>query len=378
MGKKALFLGPGGPFGAVEIGALRAFHENGKQFDIIAGNSIGSAIALTYASPSKRYAGDRIKALAALRTYTSLELPMVRLTKRNMPFNYRIWHKTWGELNDLYEGIMEHWLADSVLDGFDQLPKLWQDFYGFLAAFSTPLNLRWGYTRSFWEIYNDLPAEDQNPIGAWISMVTACIPKAQSTGFVVPLHGGMRTLIDFDNLKSVPQEIYIGALNLRDRHPELFSKDVITPAHLQASTTVIFMNEICRIGDLPYAESTYVDAYNFKEVLEMHPDIDTIVLIDILGMKSWVYEPQDLVDAFNVSITGGFANSARDDLAIFEERYLNKRDETGRYRYHDGEINYVKVQYEIPPDIRPTWTEDVMNRLEAIGYEAATDCLNRI
>ena len=170
--------------------------------------------------------------------------------------------------------------------------------------------------------------------------------------------------------------LYIGALNLKTRLPEIFPKDKITPAHLQSSTTVIFMNEISYMDNIPYAESTYVDAYNFKNILALHPDIDTIVLIDILGLKSWVYEPVDLVDAFNVSITGGFANTARDDLAIFEERYLNKEDDKGKMKYHKKKIKYVKVTYELPKDIRPTWSLPVSDQLVKIGYDAALKIIN--
>lgn len=373
MGKKALFLGPGGPFGAVEIGALKAFHEYGKKFDIIAGNSIGSAIALTYASPSKRYKGDKVKALDDLKNYTSLETSLVNLTKKIMPFNFRIWHKTWGEQNRAYEKIMDNILTDDFLDMFDKLPKIWQDFIGFQVSLFMPVNLQWEYSFPYKEFFDSF--SNMNIPEFYLALMSAAIPKSNATGFITPVHAGMKKLIDFQSLKNADQEIFIGALNLIDREPALFSKDQITPAHLQASTTVIFMNEICRINDIPYAESTYVDAYNFREVLHKHPDIETIVVIDILGLKSWVYEPKDLVDAFNVSITGGFANSARDDLAVFEERYLNKKDEQGEYKFHQKNINYVKVKYEVPVDIHPTWSIEVMERLDKVGYEAALNYL---
>ncbi|MDM8535494.1 patatin-like phospholipase family protein [Desulfobacterales bacterium HSG17] len=376
MGKKALFLGPGGPFGAVEIGALKAFHEKGIKFDIIAGNSIGSAIALTYASPAQRYKGDSIKALNDLKNYTSLETSLVSLTKKIMPFNFRIWHKTWGRENEIYEKIMENILTDDFMEMFEQLPKIWQDSIGFWTSLCTPVNLQCEYSFPYNALFKSI--QKQSLPDFYLAMMSAMIPKSNATGFIVPLHAGMRKIIDFEALKQIDQEIFIGALNLNNREPVLFSKHEITPLHLQASTTVIFMNEICRINDTPYAESTYVDAYNFREVLQKHPDIDTIVLIDILGMRSWVYEPKDLVDAFNVSITGGFANSARDDLAVFEERYLNRKDEQGQFKFHNKNINYVKVQYEVPQDIHPTWSIEVMNRLDKVGYDAALNYLDII
>jgi predicted acylesterase/phospholipase RssA len=378
MGKSALFLGPGGPFGAVEIGVLKTLHQHGKTFDIIAGNSIGSAIALTYASPATRYRGDRVAAISDLKRYTSLNPSLAGLTKKSMPFNFRIWHKTWGEYNHLYENLMKRWLDDNILRFYDGLPKLWQDTIGLFCSFLTPINLQWEFPRDFLENYRDLPQEHQNALGFWISLMTTLIPKSRATGFILALHEGMRKLIDFDALKAVPQHLYIGALNLRNRQVTVFPKEVITPRHLQASTTVIFMNELCWIDGDPYAESTYVDAYNFKQVFAIHPDIEKVVLIDILGLKSWVYEPTDLMDAFNVAITGGFANSARDDLAVFEERYLNKRNEAGALLYHQKPIEYIKIHYEVPEDIRPTWSEDVMDRLEEIGRNAALDYLDRI
>jgi hypothetical protein len=257
------------------------------------------------------------------------------------------------------------------------MPKLWQDIIGLWASYMTPINLQWGFTNGVEEVYKVLPDNEKNMLSYWITAISSFLPKSMSTGFIVALHEGMRKLIDFDNLKNVPYEVYIGALNLQKRQAEIFSREEITPAHLQASTTVIFMNELTRINNIPYAESTYVDAYNFKQVLEAHPDIDTIVLIDILGMKSWVYAPKDLMDAFNVSITGGFANSARDDLAIFEERYLNKTDKNGKYLFHQRKIDYIKIGYDVPEDIHPTWSYDVMDRLEKIGHDAALQYVDR-
>lgn len=48
--KLGLALGSGGAKGFAELGALKAFEENGIEFDIIAGTSIGSVIGAFYAS----------------------------------------------------------------------------------------------------------------------------------------------------------------------------------------------------------------------------------------------------------------------------------------------------------------------------------------
>jgi NTE family protein len=48
--KLGLALGSGGAKGFAEIGALRAFEENGIEFDIIAGTSIGSIVGAFYAN----------------------------------------------------------------------------------------------------------------------------------------------------------------------------------------------------------------------------------------------------------------------------------------------------------------------------------------
>ena len=47
--KLGLALGSGGAKGFAEIGALKAFEENGLEFDVIAGTSIGSIIGAFYA-----------------------------------------------------------------------------------------------------------------------------------------------------------------------------------------------------------------------------------------------------------------------------------------------------------------------------------------
>ena len=48
--KLGLALGSGGAKGFAELGALRAFEENGIEFDVIAGTSIGSIIGAFYAN----------------------------------------------------------------------------------------------------------------------------------------------------------------------------------------------------------------------------------------------------------------------------------------------------------------------------------------
>ena len=44
-----LALGSGGAKGFAELGALKAFEENGVEFDLIAGTSIGSVVGAFYA-----------------------------------------------------------------------------------------------------------------------------------------------------------------------------------------------------------------------------------------------------------------------------------------------------------------------------------------
>ena len=55
--KLGLALGSGGAKGMAHIGALRAFEENGIEFDVVAGASIGSIVGAFYAD---RYRADEI------------------------------------------------------------------------------------------------------------------------------------------------------------------------------------------------------------------------------------------------------------------------------------------------------------------------------
>ena len=78
--KLGLALGSGGAKGFAELGALRAFEENGIEFDVIAGTSIGSVIGAFYASGYtttdiwemlKRVDYGEIKSLTMMRMDTS-------------------------------------------------------------------------------------------------------------------------------------------------------------------------------------------------------------------------------------------------------------------------------------------------------------------
>lgn len=92
--KLGLALGSGGAKGMVHLGALKAFEENGIEFDIIAGTSIGSIIGAFY---SAGYTSDEIlRLLGAIDFKEITTMFMVKMDTTNLE---EVINKHIGDLN---------------------------------------------------------------------------------------------------------------------------------------------------------------------------------------------------------------------------------------------------------------------------------------
>jgi predicted acylesterase/phospholipase RssA len=319
-GKKALLLGAGGALGGLEAGALIALDEMGVKFDVISGACIGSVLTLAYTSPAKGRTGRE-----SLEYWCS-EVGLSDEIYQYLPTDYKVFQKQGG----IFDPFFDKWL-----------PVMMQ--YGWDFGQTSKSNAQ--------RLYNDL-------LMLGLTMMSpSIVPFSTSISRIAP---GLTNLIDFEKIKKVKQDIYINALDIDAKKIELFDKNQITIEHVIAGSSLYFLCPQTQINGKWYGEGSYIDTLNFKGIINAHKDIDTIVVMNILNRKDLVRRPENIYDAYNLSIMLPFVTVAEDDIKIFEAKYKGNR-------------NLLKVKFEIPRERIPKlmdWSVSNVLKLRDIGYEA--------
>ncbi|MBS1197788.1 MAG: patatin-like phospholipase [Proteobacteria bacterium] len=319
-GKKALLLGAGGPLGGLEAGALIALDEKGVKFDVISGACIGSILTLAYASP----AGGRTPR-EALEFWIG-ETGVSDVLYKSLPFDFKVFQKQAGALNPLADEWLKKMLSLNPLYSYE------------------PVN---AMHRLYSEMY----------LLSLVSMMPSTAPFDVSLSRIAPV---LEVLIDFDNLKNAPHDIYINAMDVTEKEIVIFDKHQITPKHVLAGSSLFYICPQMEIDGKYYAEGSYIDSLNFKGILAKHDEIETIVVMNILNRKDLMRPAKNLVDSLNLSIMLPFITIAEDDLKLFEAK-------------HKGKRNLLKAQFDIPKEHIPhamDWSVSNFKRLRDIGYEA--------
>ncbi|MGE5386032.1 MAG: patatin-like phospholipase family protein [Betaproteobacteria bacterium] len=319
-GKKALLLGAGGPLGGLEAGALIALDEMGVEFDVISGACIGSILTLAYSSP----AGGRTPR-EALEFWVS-ETGVSDALYKCLPLDFKVFQKQAG----MWNPAMDQWLKTMLS---------LNPFYSYTPT--TPLH------RLYSELY----------LLGLIAMMPSTAPFETSMSRIAPV---LEVLIDFDKLKTLSKDVYINAMNLTDKDIAVFDKHQITPKHVMAGSSLFCVCPQTEIDGKFYGEGSYIDSLNFKGVLTRHPDIETIVIMNILSRRDLLRPAKNLMDAYNLSIMLPFVTIAEDDIKLFEAK-------------HKGNRNLLKAKFKIPDEHLPEamdWSCSNFKRLRDIGYEA--------
>lgn len=319
-GKKALLLGAGGPLGGLEAGALIALDEMGVEFDVISGACIGSILTLAYASPA---CGRTPR--EALEFWVS-ETGVSDALYHCLPVDFKVFQKHSSALNPL----ADHWLKSML---------------GLNPFFS------YAPTTAMHRLYSELY------LLGLVAMMPSSMPFEASISRIAPV---LEVLIDFDNLKNVPRDIYINAMDLTDKEIAVFDKHQITPKHVLAGSSLFCICPQTEIDGKFYGEGSYIDSLNFKGILTRHEDVETVVVMNILSRRDLLRPARNLMDAFNLSIMLPFVTIAEDDIKLFEAK-------------HKGNRNLLKAQFKIPDKYLPhamDWSVSNFKRLRDIGYEA--------
>lgn len=319
----ALILGGGAPNATLMAGALVALLEKEIHFQVISTAGAGALVGLLATVPKGR------SGLEALRDMPNFGVadPISNV----FPVNYKVFQKP---------GIMADWYRQMLL--------AFPPYAAFMV--SEPQN-EWA------RFYKD-----------WVELIVNSLCPSDlsqaSKGLCAPVPF-IEEVVDFQALRNLREDIYINAYNITDRKMEIFGKDQITPAHFRAAFSFPFIYPPTEINGKLYLEGASVDALNYKSLIGTHPDVDTIVVFDVLGSDKLITPPRNLYDAWVKSIIVPLVEIAKDDTRLFEAIY-NKPP-------YNKPRNLLKIEFEIPEENLTQvfdWSYSNLKRMYDIGYKA--------
>jgi len=330
-------------------------------------------IGLLYAAPK----GDRAAALK-----NTVNMGVHDAIYRFFPVNFKVFHKPgtlaqayikfWQIAADNREAIegpvgdfRDQWLKMlSASPLFAPWAEAWKQFLG---KFSSPDNKN-GDAQRFFDDW------------AALMLATFCPSdlSAASQGMCQPAPF-VEQAVDFSKLKEFKGEFYMSAYCIESGKMEIFEKKEITIEQFQAALAFPLIYAPFKMNGKTYLEGAAKDTLNFKGLLEYrkgHPFIDTIVVLDVLGMKELIAEPRSLYDAWVKSIIVPLTAIAEDDIKLFERLHLANIDNLEKY-FGGKKPNLVKIDFhkQISHNNWPNvldWSYSNLSALYEAGYRAGS------
>ncbi|WP_293931479.1 patatin-like phospholipase family protein [Iodobacter sp.] len=321
MARTALIISGGAPNATLLAGALEAFHELGVHVDVISTAGAGGLLGLMYIAPKN---GDVVSTLRSLK-----EMGVADFIYRAFPVNFKVFHKP-GPMAEAYRQALN---TNPILKMMQQWPathtlaQTLKDGASLALASASPSNL------------------SSDSLG-----LCAHIPFADQ-------------IIDFNALQQAGPDFWINAYNLSQHQMENWSRSQIDVLHLQAALSFPYLYPPTEINGDFYIEGAAIDCLNFKDLRKNYPELEEIIVFDLLGAEKLLRKPKDLYDAWVMSIITPLVEIARDDIKLFEA-------------FHSDGITLHKVPLidaiaeEHLPDVFD-WSKSNMDRLYQTGYEAA-------
>ncbi|MCB9480782.1 MAG: patatin-like phospholipase family protein [Desulfobacteraceae bacterium] len=324
----ALILGGGAPNSTLMAGALSAFIEENVKFDVISTSGAGALIGLFYTVPKNT---SPKKALE-----NSVNFSISDFIYDMLPVNYKVFNKP-GKAADLYRDLIySNPFLSKILEHppENDYQRLFQDFFSLFI--------------------NTICPTDLNYLSKGLCANVPFVEK----------------VVDFDKLKNIREDFYINAYNINKMEMENFSKNEITPDHFHASFAFPFIYPPYEMNNNFYFEGASVDALNYKSLINNHPEVDTIVVFDILGTEKIIRQPRNIYDAWVVSIMVPLVEIARDDTKIFELKYNTGKDKR----------KLLKVPFNVPESQWPyvlDWSYSNLKTLYDAGYESGKEFVQK-
>lgn len=336
-GKKALVLGGGAPNSTLIAGALAAFLDQGIEFDLISASGAGVLMGLLYQAPR-----DCSPREALLRW---AEVGVADSIYKMFPINTRIFQKPGQE-------------ARQFLDNAPVMSSM--------SGMGTAI--------PFLDVFTRRMAEASGAWNDWMHlMLSAMSPSdlsAQSLGLCAH-HPFLEQSIDFKAIAHMKPEFYINAYNLNKAEMTVWDKHVIQPVHVRAALSFPFLYAPTEIDGEDYIEGAALDTLNFVPLMKQagRRDIDTVVVLDILGEDRLIRKPRNLYDAWVRSMITPLVKVSKTEQRLFELEH-NTHPETGEPLRR---LLKVDLMSAIPERHWPEvldWSSSNMQLLFDVGYRA--------
>lgn len=319
MARTALIISGGAPNSTLVAGALEAFHELGLKFDVISTAGAGALLGLMFLAPKN---GDPVRTLRSMQ-----EMGIADYLYQVFPVNFKVFNK-----------------PGAMADGYRQMTAPLQQMLA-----------QWQPNDVFSQTLKDMTS---------LGIATACPSDMSKDALGLCAHAPfVEQLIDFAALQLPGTDIWINAYNLSQHEMANWPRQKIGVTQLQAALSFPFLYAPTEIDGDFYIEGAAIDCLNFKDLRKNYPDLEEIVIFDLLGAEKLLRKPKDLYDAWVISIITPLVEIARDDVKLFEALHS------------DGiTLHKVPLLESIPdadlPDVFD-WSRSNLTRLYQVGYAAA-------
>ena len=378
----ALVLGGGAPNLTLMAGAVAALDDAGVEFDIVSTSGAGMLIGLLYAAP-KGSRGD-IKRDRAAALKNTVNMGVHDAIYRFFPMNFKVFHKP-GTLAQAYTKFWQL-AADNreAIEGpVGDFPDQWLKMLSASPLFA-PWAEAWKQFLGKFSSPDDKNRDAQRFFDDWAALMLATFCpsdlSATSRGVCQPAPF-VEQAVDFSKLKEFKGEFYMSAYCIESGEMEIFEKKEITIEQFQAALAFPLIYAPFKMNGMTYLEGAAKDTLNFKGLLEKrkrkgHPVIDTIVVLDVLGMKELIAEPRGLYDAWVKSIIVPLTAIAEDDIKLFEQLHLANIKNLKKY-FGGKKPKVVKIDFQkqISHNNWPNvldWSYSNLSALYEAGYRAGS------
>lgn len=371
----ALVLGGGAPNLTLMSGAVAALDEAGVKFDVVSTSGAGMLIGLLYAAPKGASRAEALKNTVDMGVHDAIY--------NLFPVNFKVFHKP----GTLAQAYTKFWQAaarnrQAVENPAAEFQKKWLEM-----ASSSPALAPWA---TVWKQFMgdfaspaNAKSDAQRFFDDWSALMLATLCpgdlSTSSAGMCQPAPF-VDEAVDFSKLKEFPGEFYMSAYCVESGEMEIFSKDQITLEHFQAALAFPLIYAPFKMNGKTYLEGASKDTLNFKGLLEERKGhrevIDTIVVLDVLGMKELIAEPRSLYDAWVKSIIVPLTAIAEDDLKLFELLHLKNPENIAKY-FGGKEPQMVKINFreQLSHNNWPNvldWSHSNLATLYQAGHRAGT------
>jgi predicted acylesterase/phospholipase RssA len=331
----ALVIGGGAPNATFMAGVLHSFLEQKVEFDLISASGAGALVALTALAPKGLPAPEALENLTNAGVHD--------LIYNFFPVNYKVFQKP-GTGADLFRTFISgspfgRWIANQ--SGKSDFECFISDLiqFGWAAATPTPFD---------WMMRNGL-----------------CAPEPWITD-----------LVDFDAVKTLKHRLEIVAYDVEKARLAWFHNGDITPETFRAALAFPFLYPTYNHGDNWYIEGATVSDVPYEGLFN-NRNIDTVVVLDVLGWRHLIRKPATLWDAFTQLIVDPITANAQGRFNAFmlknEIRKLKADPEEpplNIYKVHADEAARV-------PDAL-TWRRSNLKEMFRLGQDAGLKVLKRI